>query len=67
MATTKRRRDEIVAVIERKPLPDRRPRVVATKSFVHRGNTVEVGSIWLADHDVVASAPGAFADVREDA
>ena len=49
-----------------KPPPDRRPRVVATKSFQHRGNEVPIGSIWLKDHDVVRCAPTAFADVVED-
>ena len=92
MATTKKQRDEIVAVIEEylvehadrvaqlleegrvravndgpepEPQPDRRPRVVALKSFVHRGNEVPIGSVWLKSHDVVASAPRAFADVIE--
>jgi hypothetical protein len=45
---------------------DRRPRVVCVKSFSHRGNLVEVGSVWLANHDAVASAPSAFATVVED-
>jgi hypothetical protein len=52
---------------EPEPAPaDRRPRVVALKSFQHRGNPVEVGSIWLANHEAVASAPSAFAPVIED-
>jgi hypothetical protein len=49
------------------PAPaDRRPRVVAVKSFPHRGVVVELGSIWLRDHEIVQSAPEAFAPVVED-
>ncbi len=51
-----------------KPEPDvdRRPRVVAVKSFTHRGNEVPIGSVWLASHEAVQSAPSAFAPVVED-
>ena len=39
----------------REPQPDdRRPRVVCVKSFQHRGNMVELGSVWLANHEAVA-------------
>ena len=35
------------------------------KGFTHGGLAVEVGSIWRADHETVASAPSAFAPVRD--
>src|SRR5712691_3825671 len=40
-------------------------RVICVKSFTHRGNVVEVGSVWLASHPAVASAASAFVAVED--
>ena len=48
------------------PPPAGPAKVIAVKSFVHLGDTVELGSVWVADHQVVQSAPTAFAAVAED-
>ena len=46
--------------------PEPPPRIVCVKRFNHGRDVIEPGSIWLASHQVVASAPAAFTPVLKD-
>jgi hypothetical protein len=47
------------------PEPETPPRVVCVKRFNHGRDVIEPGSIWLASHAIVASAPSAFVAVED--
>jgi hypothetical protein len=49
-----------------RPEPPPQPgRVVCVKGFADGRDVIEPGSIWLASHAVVASAPSAFVPIED--